>query len=93
MSEKTIKVLITGASGLLGHVVYKYFTNKEFQQKYPLSLDCMEALNGIKWDCVGLCHSRVKEDLKSLDLNNFGGVRDFVNEFKVNKFIFIEFII
>ena len=62
MSDKTIKVLITGASGLLGRAVYKYFTNEEFRNKYPLSTDCMEALRGIKWDCVGLCHSRVRGD-------------------------------
>ena len=52
MIEKT--VLITGASGLLGRAVYKYFTDESFRNEYPI-----EDLNsGIKWNCVGLCNKR-----------------------------------
>lgn len=51
MQEKTI--IITGASGLLGRVVYKYFTDSDFQQKYPI-----EDTTQIKWNCIGLCNKR-----------------------------------
>jgi hypothetical protein len=52
MSEKTI--LITGASGLLGRAVYKYFVDETYRNKYPI-----EDFNAdFKWNCIGLCNKR-----------------------------------
>lgn len=51
MSEK--KVLVTGASGLLGRAVYKYFSNETFRKSFPLNDN-----SDFTWNCVGLCNKR-----------------------------------
>jgi nucleoside-diphosphate-sugar epimerase len=85
MSEKLVNVLITGASGLLGRMVYRYLTETSFRDKYPLNLSdiAVDKLN-FKWNCVGLCNSRVRGNLKKLDLNDFIQVDEFINTFKVS---------
>jgi S-adenosylmethionine synthetase len=72
------KVLITGASGLLGRAIYKYLTNDTYQKTYPVK----EGEN-CKWHCLGLCFNRAKADLKPLDLNDFSKVDQLIDEFKV----------
>lgn len=75
------KVLITGASGLLGRAILKYLTSENEQIKYPVK-------NGsdYKWNCLGLCFSRVKGNLRALDLNDFEKVDKLIEEFKVLSF-------
>jgi hypothetical protein len=83
MSVKTYNVLITGASGLLGRVVYKYLSDSTYQAKYPLNLND-NYVNSFKWNCLGLCYSRAKENLRPLDLNDTEEVDKLVNDFKVD---------
>ena len=79
MTEE-IKVLITGASGLLGRTVYKYFNNKSFQSKYPLN----ENVKGdFLWKCLGLCNTRIKGDLRKIDISDYGQVESLLKEFQV----------
>ena len=73
------RVLLTGASGLLGRAIYKCLTDVDYQKKYPLTSQDLE----IKWTCLGLCHSRVKGDLRKCDLNNFAEIDQIIDEFKV----------
>jgi nucleoside-diphosphate-sugar epimerase len=77
MSEKI--VLITGASGLLGRTVYKYFTDKSYRDQYPISANAE-----YNWNVLGLCNSRVRDGLRKLDLTNDDEVEKLINEFKVN---------
>jgi hypothetical protein len=88
MSAKTYNVLITGASGLLGRVVYKYLSDTSYQSKYPLNLN-EDYVSSFKWNCLGLCYSRARDNLRPLDLNNTEEVNKLVDEFKV-KIIFIN---
>jgi FlaA1/EpsC-like NDP-sugar epimerase len=81
MTEK--RVLITGASGLLGRAIYSYLTDSEFQAKYPLS-SSQAAVSDFKCNVLGLCHSRVKGNLRKIDLNDFKQVDQLIDEFKVN---------
>lgn len=81
MTDKTVNVLVTGASGLLGRMVYKYFTDQAFQNKYPLPSE--ENSPKLNWNCLGLCYSRLKEGLKSVDLNDYEEVNKLTEEFKV----------
>ncbi len=62
------KVLITGASGLLGRNVLRQF---------------QKSTGDVKWTCVGLCHSRVRDNLVACDLTNFQFVNDLVQDLKV----------
>ena len=82
MSAKTYNILITGASGLLGRVVHRYLTDAQYQAKYPLEAN-QTYVNDFVWNCLGLSYSRVKENLKQLDLNNFDDVNKLIDEFKV----------
>ena len=62
------KILITGASGLLGRKVLSYFQS--------------ELKN--KWTCLGLCFSRNKNpNLKCCDLTDFNQINCLIEEFKV----------
>jgi nucleoside-diphosphate-sugar epimerase len=88
MTEQQLNVLITGASGLLGRTVYKYFKEKSFQSKYPIK-DSLES-NNFAWNCLGLCNSRVRGDLRKLDISNFEQVESLIVEFKVNYCIVIR---
>lgn len=76
MIEK--KVIITGASGLLGRAIYKYLTDVDTQKSFPVK----NALD-YKWNCLGLCYSRVKGNLRSVDLNDSEKVEMLIDEFKV----------
>lgn len=78
MSERKINVLITGASGLLGRTVYKYFTDKSYRDLYPISANVE-----FNWNVLGLCNSRAREGLRKLDLTNDEEVEKLINEFKV----------
>jgi len=88
MTEQQLSVLITGASGLLGRTVYKYFKDKSFQSKYPLK-DSLQS-NNFAWNCLGLCNSRVRGDLRKLDISNFDQVEGLIVEFKVSYCILIR---
>lgn len=55
MSEKSLNVLVTGASGLLGRQVYQFLTDEHLQHKYPISIE-----SEFSWNCLGLCYSRKK---------------------------------
>jgi nucleoside-diphosphate-sugar epimerase len=84
MSEKIVNVLVTGASGLLGRMIYRYLTDASFRDKYPINLSDIDANKlKFKWNCIGLCHSRVRGNLKKIDLNDFKQVDDFISNFKV----------
>lgn len=72
------KVIVTGASGLLGRAIYKYLNDETYQKKYPV-----KGVNEIKWNVLGLCFSRTKDGLMSLDLNDFAKVDQLIDEFKV----------
>ena len=76
-SENLKRVLITGASGLLGRTVYKYFTDDEFALAYPLQASSSGA---IQWKCLGLCHSRARPGLVSLDLSDYSRVDKLIEE-------------
>lgn len=76
--EKTANVLITGASGLLGRQIYKYLTDENLRNRYPVS-----DLDEFKWITLGLCYSRVKGNLRAIDLNDFEEVDKLIQEFKV----------
>ena len=66
--KKMNKILITGASGLLGRKVLSYFEN-----------ECKT-----NWSCLGLCFSRNKNQaLKSCDLTDTTQINGLINEFKV----------
>ena len=81
MTEEKIKVLITGASGLLGRTIYRYFKDQTYQNKYPIN----EKIKAeFIWDCLGLCNSRVRGDLKKLDISNFDQVEKVIKEYEVN---------
>jgi len=79
MSE--IRVLITGASGLLGRAVYKYFTDESFREGFPLSNLGKET--SFHFECLGLWYSRAKNNLRAVDLNDFRLVDQIIDEFKV----------
>jgi S-adenosylmethionine synthetase len=81
------KVLITGASGLLGRAVYKYFTDESFREKYPVSTEIR-----FHFDCLGLCYSRAKNNLRAADLNDFEQVDQLVDEFKVNRIVTAKYL-
>ncbi len=89
MTEK--RVLLTGASGLLGRAIYSYLTDVDFRKKYPLTPSQQSADNSadFKWNCLGLCHSRVKGNLRQIDLNNIEKVDQLIAEFKVSSFFYI----
>ena len=76
------RVIVTGASGLLGRAIYKYLRDESLQNKYPVK-DGQK----FKWNCLGLCFSRAKADLKPLDLNDFAKVDQLIDEFKVNFYL------
>lgn len=76
MVEK--RVIVTGASGLLGRAIYRYLRDEQLQNKYPVKEG-----DKFKWNCLGLCFSRAKADLKPLDLNDFTKVDQLIDEFKV----------
>jgi nucleoside-diphosphate-sugar epimerase len=63
------RVLITGASGLLGRSVLR-----QFQAASSANL---------AWTCYGLCHSREKENMIPCDLTNFQKINDLINNLKV----------
>ncbi|CAB4423959.1 unnamed protein product [Rhizophagus irregularis] len=65
-----MKVIITGASGLLGRAVYKTF--KETNSNYEV---------------IGLAKTRVKNDLKQLDLTDKSAVESFIEEIKPDVII------
>ena len=83
MAEQTVNVLITGASGLLGRSVYKYFTNEAFRAKFPMTAEFAKE-SKLKWNCLGLCYSRVSENLKKIDLTDFNAVDQLIEEYKVS---------
>jgi nucleoside-diphosphate-sugar epimerase len=85
MSSKTYNILVTGASGLLGRVVYKYLSDSSYQAKYPLNQN-ENYVNSFKWNCLGLCYSRARDSLKPLDLNNTEEVDELIADFKVIRF-------
>lgn len=72
------RVIVTGASGLLGRAVYRYLKDESYRQKYPV-----KEVDAFKWNVLGLCFNRVKGDLKPLDLNDFAQVDKLIDEFKV----------
>lgn len=78
MSTKNLKVLITGASGLLGRQVLKYLEDKNLQLKYPV-----DNVENYVFECLGLCYSRIKNNLHPIDLNKFDQVDNLIQEFKV----------
>lgn len=78
MSTKNLKVLITGASGLLGRQVFKYLEDKTLQLQYPV-----DNVENYVFECLGLCHSRIKNKLRPIDLNKFDQVENLIQEFKV----------
>ena len=82
MSSKTYNVLVTGASGLLGRVVYRYLSDSSYQARYPLDQN-ENYVNSFKWNCLGLCYSRARDGLKPLDLNNTEEVDKLIADFKV----------
>ena len=85
MSELSLKVVITGASGLLGRAVLEYCINENLQLKYPSeSASPGEASPNIKLNCLGLCNSRVRKNLRPLNLNNGDEVEKLIAEFKVS---------
>ncbi|GBC07082.1 hypothetical protein RclHR1_07230009 [Rhizophagus clarus] len=65
-----MKVIVTGASGLLGRAVYK--TIKETNSNYEV---------------IGLAKSRVKNDLKQLDLTDKSAVESLIEEIKPDVLI------
>ena len=72
------RVLITGASGLLGRKVLAYFQNE----------------SNNKWTCLGLCYSRNKnENLKSCDIRNFDQINSIIDEFKVCIYIYFKIML
>jgi hypothetical protein len=82
VTEKQVNVLLTGASGLLGRAIYKYLTDNNERQKYPLkNLNDLE----FKWNCLGLCHSRVRGNLRQIDLCDFEAVDRLIDEFIVRN--------
>lgn len=62
-----MKIVVTGASGLLGRSVYKYFT-KEFET-------------------IGLCFTKIKDSLHSLDLTDFNKVTEFLDQTNPNVIV------
>lgn len=60
------RVLITGASGLLGRAIYREF------------------LKDNSWETLGLAFSRVKENLKKVDITDENQVKDVISTFKVS---------
>ena len=90
MTVKNLNVLITGASGLLGRQVLKYFEDSNLQSKY-----LVDGIQNFKFNCLGLCHSRVKDKLRPINLNDPNQVNTLVEEFKVNlkKIILNEYYI
>lgn len=60
------RVLITGASGLLGRAIYREF------------------LKDISWETLGLAFSRVKENLKKVDITDENQVKEVISTFKVS---------
>ena len=81
-TKPSFNILITGASGLLGRVVYKYLTDGSYQSKYPLEYN-QNYVNDYNWNCLGLSYSRPRENLRQLDLNNSEQVDQLIDEFKV----------
>ena len=81
MSEQQLNVLVTGASGLLGRTVYKYFKDGSFRSKYPINKSLSS--DTFSWNCLGLCNSRVRGDLRKLDISNYEQVENLIIEFKV----------
>ncbi|CAF0711670.1 unnamed protein product [Brachionus calyciflorus] len=82
MTVNNVNVLITGASGLLGRQILTYFENAELHSKYPV-----DDIEKFKFNCLGLCHSRAKANLRPIDLNNFEQVDKLIDEFKPNVII------
>lgn len=84
MSPRNINVLVTGASGLLGRAVYQYLTDAEFRAKYPLDNDAdgTSVDQEFTWNCLGLCYSRAKGNLRKCDLTNLQEIDQLVDEFK-----------
>ena len=83
--EVSLNVLITGASGLLGRAVLEYFNEKALQEKYPSEIagaDQPPSVN-FKWNCLGLCYSRPRNNLRACNLNDPEQVDKLVAEFKV----------
>ncbi|RNA10899.1 methionine adenosyltransferase 2 subunit beta-like [Brachionus plicatilis] len=82
MSGKNLKVLITGASGLLGRQIVKYLEDTNLQSKYPV-----DGVQNYVFECLGLCHSRTKNKLRAVDIKNFDQVDQVIQEFKPNVII------
>lgn len=78
MTSKNLKVLITGASGLLGRQILNYLENNSLQLENPVD-NCQNYV----FECLGLCHSRAKNKLRPVDLNNFNQIDDVIQEFRV----------
>ena len=83
MSVKELNVLITGASGLLGRTIYRYFKDDAYQRKYPINAALNEKF---AWKVLGLCNSRVRGDLQKLDISDYAQVEKLIEEFKVIHF-------
>ena len=78
MSEKkTLNVLVTGGSGLLGRAVLKCFTLNDVNSIF-------------NWNVIGLYHSRPRDGLTKLDLTNYNDVILFIHEFKVSLLRILE---
>lgn len=84
-AEISLNVLITGASGLLGRAVLEYFLDEKLQEKYP-SQDGPETTK-FKWNCLGLCYSRPRANLRACDLNDAEQVEKVVAEFKPDAIV------
>lgn len=78
MTLNNVKVLITGASGLLGRQIFKYLEDTSLQTQYKV-----DGIDGFKFNCLGLCHSRAKEKLRPVNLNDPNQVVAIIDEFKV----------
>lgn len=63
------RVLITGASGLLGRAIYREF------------------LKDNSWETLGLAFSRVKENLKKVDITDENQVKEVISTFKPSVII------
>ena len=98
MEKTNLNVLITGASGLLGRTVLDYFTQKELREKYPLNGTKKNQgepnlfdSNKVTLNTLGLCFSRARKNLRSIDLSDKSQVDKLIDDFKVwneSKYVF-----
>jgi len=80
MDNRTINILVTGATGLLGRAIIKHFEN-ETNSAVP------EEKCQYKWNVIGTYNTRVRRGLKKLDLTKFDDVEKFIDEFKPDAII------